>query len=111
MKNNIYQNTINQGEDEHLKMVQWINGHKEEDFPFMIIKGEEYDRFHNSDDKDDEMDMKIAESNNFYNKFKEITGIHLLNEDNFVSMKYIGSNDINLIVRANGMNQRFVIGV
>ena len=108
-----YQNNkLSQKDIEYTEFLCWILEQRDWENDIMIIKGNEYDRFMESDNNDDEeMDMKIVESDNFYNQFKEITNVDIMNENNFVSMKYISRNDINLILRANGMNQRFVIGV
>jgi len=102
-----------QREDEHLEFICWINYKKEYEFPFMLIKGIEWDRFYSSDIEDDIMDMQIVEYDELYAKFKEITGVDLMKLDNFVSISYIdeGQNDIELIVNINGNNERFIIGV
>lgn len=102
-------------QDEHLELICWINSKQEWECDFMIIKGEEYERFMQSDYEDDEMHMIITNHNEFYPKFKDITGIDLLElTDNFVSMSYIdeAQNDIEIIINdVNGNNERFIIGI
>lgn len=111
MQNNIYQSTISQKDIEYTDFLCWILEQRDWENDVMIIKGKEYDRFMELDNEDEVMDMQIVKSDKFYDEFKNISSADIMNEDNFVSMKYISRNDINLIVRANGMNQRFVIGV
>ena len=100
-------------EDDHLETLSWINRNKHPDFPFMLVKGDEYDSFMQSDDEDCIMDRQIIEGDEFYIKFKKITGIDLMELDNFISMKYIdeAQNDIELVVRVDDNNKIFVIGV
>lgn len=103
-----------QREDEHLEFICWICNNTYDDFPFMLISGEEWDRFQYSDIEDDEMDMMLIDGEEFYDKFKDITGIELLDfDDQFISMTYIdeGNNDIELIVNINGDNKRYIIGI
>ena len=103
---------LSQKDIEYTDLLCWILQQFNEKNDIMIIHGKEYDRFMKSDNEDEEMDMQIVESDKFYNQFKEITNVDILrNEDNFVSMKYIGSNDINLIIGTNGDKQRYVIGI
>lgn len=102
-------------QDEHLKMLKWISDNESINFPFKITTGDKWDEFWNSYDEDCEMDMITVECDEFYIKFKEITGINLLElSDNFVSMSYIdeAQNDIEIIINdVNGNNKRFIIGV
>jgi hypothetical protein len=102
---------ISQKDVEYTEFICFILEQRNWENDIMIIKGEEYDRFTESDIEDDIMDMYITDSDEFYNEFKKVSNVDMMDEDCFVSMKYINKNDINLIVRANGMNQRFVIGV
>lgn len=102
-----------QREDEHLEMICWIEENKNYEFPFMIIKGEDYDNWLQSDNEDEELKMILAEYNEFYEKFKEITGVDLMNLNHFISISYIDEsrNDIELVVNITGNNKRFIIGV
>lgn len=100
-------------QDEHLKMLKWISENEDVYFPFKITIGDEWDKFWNSDDEDYEMNMQIIECDEFYNKFKELTGVSLLSDNDFISMSYIdeAQNDIEIVVNVNNTNKRFVIGV
>lgn len=102
-----------QRQDEHLELICWILEQKNFDNDIMIIKGEEYDRFMDSDIEDDEMNMIIVNTENFYSKFKEITSVNLIDIDNFIGMTYIdkGNNDIEVILNIDGNNERFIIGI
>lgn len=104
----------NQREEEHLELLRWINSNKDYEFPFMLIKGKEWNRFMQSDIEDDIMDMIIIDCDEFYTKFKEIIGVQLLEISNFISMTYIDEtqNDIEVvIVNADDKQEKFVIGV
>ena len=100
-------------QDEHLQLLKWIDENTDVYFPFKISTREEFDRFYNSDDEDDIMEMQIVECDEFYARFKEITGINLLSNNDFVEMSYIdeGQNDIEIVVNISGNNERFIIGV
>lgn len=100
-------------QDEHLALLKWIDENENADFPFKISTKEEFDRFYNSDDEDDVMDMLIVECDEFYTKFKEITGVNLKSNNDFVKMTYIdeGHNDIEIVVNVDGKQEKFVIGV
>jgi hypothetical protein len=104
-----------QREDEHLEMISWILEQQNWENSFMLIRGSEWDRFYNSDDEDDIIDMQIIECYDFYTKFKEITGVDLIKLDDFVKMSYIDGarNDIEIVIKADtdGKNKRFIIGV
>lgn len=94
-------------EDYLLESIKW-------DYDIIIIKGEDWEEFHNNlDDEDYEMKLEYSDGVKFYDKFKELTGIGLLEFDEcFVSAKYIDENtenSMNLIVKINGINQRFII--
>jgi hypothetical protein len=88
-------------EDEHLELICWISEQQEWENNFMIIKKEDWDKFWNSNNEDEVMDMIIAEHDEVYTKFKEMTGVDLLEIDNIVSMTYIDDarNDIEIIVK------------
>jgi len=100
-------------EDEHLALLKWIDENQDTDFPFMLITKDEYDTFIQADDEDYIMDRQVIEGDEFYIKFKEITGVQLLYLDEFISMSYIDEarNDIELVVNINKDNKRFIIGV
>jgi hypothetical protein len=100
-------------QDEHLHLLKWIDENTDDDFPFKISTRKEFDRFYNSDDEDDIMDMLIIECDEFYARFKEITGVNLLSNNDFIEMSYIdeSQNDIELVVRINDRQERFIIGV
>ena len=102
---------LSQKDIEYTDLLCWILEQFNEKNDIMIIHGKEYDRFMKSDNEDDAMDMQIVKSKDFHTEFKKISGIDIMNESNFVSMKYIGSNDINLIIGTNGDKQRYVIGI
>jgi len=99
-----------QRQDEHLKLLKWISDNEDSDFPFRIVTKSEWNRFYNSEDEDDEMNMISVECDKFFERFKEITGVNLLNISNFISMSYIdgAQNDIEIVV---GNNEIFIIGV
>jgi hypothetical protein len=83
-------------------------------YELVIIKGEDWDEFYNSDDMEREMNLAgWCQANNFYDKFEEITGTDIWKfESCFISSKYIDTytyNTMNLIVNINGINQRFII--
>lgn len=61
MKNNIYQNQISQRDDEYTEFLCWILEQRDWENDIMIIKGQEYDRFMESDNEDEEIDIKIVE--------------------------------------------------
>lgn len=111
MKNIICKMSVK--EEDHLKMIQWINYHREWENDFMIIKGEEYDRFMESDDENEIMDMVIVNGFNLYNKFKDITGVHLLNIDDFVSMEYLNENrnDIKVTLNIDNKEEKYILAV
>lgn len=100
-------------QDEHLQLLKWIDENESTDFPFRIITKIEWNRFYNSDDEDDIMEMISVECNEFYGRFKKITGVNLLRIDQFISMKYIddGHNDIEIIINVDGKQEIFVIGI
>jgi len=100
-------------QDGHLQLLKWIDENTDVYFPFKISTREEFDRFYNSDDEDDIMDMQIVECDEFYARFKEITGVNLLSNNDFIEMSYIdeSQNDIELVVRVDDNNKIFVIGV
>lgn len=102
-----------QRQDEHLEFICWILEQKNFDNDIMIIKGEEYDRFMDSNIEDDEMNMIIVNAENFYSKFKETTNVNLIDIDNFLSMTYIdeGRNDIEIILNIDRIEERFIIGI
>lgn len=105
---------LSQKDVEYTEFICWILEQQTWDNDLIIVKGHAWDKFWESDIKDEQdMDMEIVESNNFYKQFEKLFGIDIFDEDNFVSMKYIddGQNDMNLIVKDNGINQRYVIGV
>jgi hypothetical protein len=102
---------ISQRDIEYTDFLCWILEQTNWDNQLNIIKGEEYERFMESDDKEDEMDFVMIESKDFYEEFKKITGINLLSDENFVSTKYIDNNSVDLIVKVNGINKRYIIDV
>lgn len=108
-----YQNNkLSQKDEEYTEFLCWILEQKNWEYDIAIIRKEDWDNFYNSDD---EMDMKmtIVETKNFYNEFRKISNVDLFDEDCFISMTYIwdNQNDVNLIVKNNGVNERYVISI
>lgn len=105
-------NKLTQKDIEYTDLLCWILKQKEWEYDLSIIKGEQYDRFMKSDEEVD-MDMTIIEAKDFYKEFKKVSNVDLFDDSCFVSMTYIdeNQNDINLIVKDNGINKRFVIGI
>jgi len=103
---------ISQRDVEYTDFLCWILEQANWDHDLTIIKQEEWDRFYNSNNEEDEMKMNIVDSSQFYEKFKEISSVDILkNEDCFVSTKYIQGNSVNLIVNVNEKNERYVIDI
>jgi len=108
-----YQNSkLTQKDIEYTDFLCFILEQKENEYDICIIKGESYDKFIDSDDEVD-MEMVIIEAKDFYEEFKKVSNIDIMNEKCFVSMTYIdeNENDVNLIVNNNGINKRYVIGI
>lgn len=93
-------------EDYLLESIKW-------DYDIIIITDEVWKEFKKSDDEYYEMKLEYSDGIKFYEKFKELTGIGLLEFDEcFVSAKYIDEdteNSMNLIVNINGRSERFII--
>jgi hypothetical protein len=95
-------------EDFLLDAIKW-----QEDV--IIIRGEDMDEYKKIGMKDDDYEIKMQYTDgiDFYKKFKEITGVGLEEFDkDFISAKYIDletENSMNLIIKVNGINQRFII--
>jgi uncharacterized short protein YbdD (DUF466 family) len=97
---------------EYIEFISWILEQSHLDEQLNVIRQEEWDRFWESEDKDDEIDMEIVQAGDFYKEFEKLVGIDDFDEC-FVHMKYINElqNSVNLIVNINGINQRFIIDV
>lgn len=101
-------------EEEYLEFISFLCEQAKWEGQILIIKREEYDRCMQSKNEDDCMDLITIDSEKFYKGFKKKTGISQVEfRDCFVSAKYIddGYNDIDLVVRVNNIEERFIIGL
>lgn len=100
-----------QRQEEHLELLRWINYHKQWEEDFKVITGNEWNCYKNS--KDYEMNMICLEHDEIYGGFYNMTGVHLINIDDFVSMIYIddGKNDIEIVVNIDDKEEKYIIGV
>ena len=82
-----------------------------QEYQLVVIRENEYYRFMNSDIEDYIMNIKLVDYEDFYEK---AFGIDLWEfEKNFVSISFMDENQdmINIILKVNGVNERFVIHV
>jgi len=106
---NLPQRTI-----EYLTFLDFLQDQRDCDNDLVIISGEEWDKFYDpATDDEYEMKLDIVNVKNFFDKFAEITKTNQWKfESYFVSSKYIDEwtyNTMNLIVKINGINQRYII--
>lgn len=82
-----------------------------QDEQFLIIENEEYNRFMNSKNKDDVMEMRITEYDNFYEQAFNMDMWSF--EDQFKSATYTNEreNQMLLTLKDNGVYKKFVIDI
>jgi len=106
-------NNLPQKTEEYLEFISFLLEQENWSNDVVIIKGEDWDEFYSSDDIEYEMKLEYCDARSFYDKFAEITGTDKWKfESYFVSSKYIDTytyNTMNLIVKINNVNQRFII--
>lgn len=109
---NYQNNKLSQKDEEYTDFLCWILEQKNWDYSLAIINKEDWYNFYNSKEEID-MKMVIVDAKDFYNEFRKISNVDLFNEVCFISMTYIwdNGNDVNLIVKENGINKRYVISV
>lgn len=109
----IYENNLSQKTEDYLEFISFLLEQEDWQRDVIIIKGEDWDEFYSTDDEDYEMKMVIVQASKFYDKFSEITNTNEWEfESYFVSSKYLDTytyNTMNLIVKINNVNQRFII--
>lgn len=106
---NLPQRTI-----EYLVFLDFLQEQRDWDNDLVIISGEEWDKFYDpATDDEYEMKLDIVNVKDFFDKFAEITKTDKWKfESYFVSSKYIDEwtyNTMNLIVKVDGINKRFII--
>ena len=110
---NAYESNLPQRTIEYLTFLDFLQEQWNWDNDLVIISGEEWDKFYSTDDIDYEMKLDIVNSEDFFNKFAEITKTDQWKfESTFISSKYLDTytyNTMNLIVKIDGINQRFII--
>ena len=106
-------NNLPQKTEEYLEFISFLLEQENWSNDVVIIKGEDWDEFYNTDDDEYEMKLEYCNASKFYDKFAEMTGTDKWKfESYFVSSKYIDTytyNTMNLIVKINNVNQRFII--
>lgn len=112
--NNDYESNLPQRTIEYLGFLNFLQEQRDWDNDLVIISGEEWDKFYDPTTDDEyEMKLDIVNVKDFFNKFAEITKTDQWKFENyFVSSKYIDEwtyNTMNLIVKVDGLNQRFII--
>lgn len=99
--------------EEYLEFISFLLEQEDWERDVVIIRGEDWDEFYSTDDEEYEMKLEYCDARNFYDKFAEITNTDKWKfESYFVSSKYIDEwtyNTMNLIVKINGRNERFII--
>lgn len=114
IKTQQFESTLSQRTLDYLTFIDFISEQADDEGNLIVTRQEEMDRFKASNDIDREMKITAyVQANEFSDKFAEITGIDELKfESCFISSKYIDTytyNTMNLIVKTNGKNERFII--
>lgn len=115
--NELYKcSNISDRDIEYMDLLHWLLQNGYEGNELILIEQEEYDRCLSSIDEEYEMDLKMIDSNKFFDEFEELYGLYRNEfENNFVSATYIDENSlnsrVNLIVKIDGVNTRFILDV
>jgi len=110
----VYENNPSPKAEDYLMFVDFLIEQEKWQREVIIVTESDWNEFYDSNDLDREMKITAyVQANEFSDKFAEITGIDELKfESCFVSSTYLDTytyNTMNLIIKINGVNQRFII--
>lgn len=114
IKTQQFESTLSQRTIDYLTFIDFITEQADSEGNLIVTRQEEMDKFKASNDIDRELDFIIMSGENFFEEFEKMIGNHWSFETCFVTAKYIDEwteNSMNLIVKVDGINKRFIIDV
>ncbi|AQS09657.1 hypothetical protein CLOBY_17880 [Clostridium saccharobutylicum] len=93
-------------EIDYTDLLCWLEYNREDDL--ILTTAKEYKRFIESEDEDDEMDMRVTNTEQIYNE--GIFGIDIYEEENFISARATeNENDILLTIKWGTKERDYVL--